>query len=143
MAKSLNRWQGIGRLTRDPESRSMPDGSPISQFTIACDDDYKDRNGQKVDAPEFIPIVAYGKVAEICNKFLSKGKQVFVEGKFTTRKWDENGTARYMTEIKLENMQMLGSRDDGAGRGQAPAPAAAAPVGRRPAQPTLDDDIPF
>lgn len=148
MAKSLNRCSFIGRLVRDPEQRFLPDQTEVTSFTIACDDDIKDRtSGQMVERSEFIPISGVGNVARIANQYLKKGKPVYVEGKFTTRKWDDaNGKTQYRVEIKLENMQMLGSgRDDNV----SPPPASQAPAGQRPrpaAPPSArdyEDDIPF
>lgn len=150
MAKSLNRCTFIGRLVRDPEPRFMQDGTTTSSFTIAVDDDKKDRNtGTSRDHAEFVPLSVIGRLAEICNQYLKKGKQIYAEGKFVTRKYtDRSGAEKYITEVQLENMQMLGSRDDSAGGSQQ---ASAPPQQRqRPtppagggAPPQMDDDIPF
>lgn len=109
---SVNKWIGIGNLTRDPELRQAGD-TPVCNFSIACNERYKDRNGQQQEKTEFVNIVAWRQLAEICGKYLHKGKQVYVEGKLTTRKWqDKDGKDKYTTEVVLSEMQMLGSRDD-------------------------------
>jgi single-strand DNA-binding protein len=155
MAKSLNRCTFIGRLTRDTEMRYMPDGTAVAKFSIAVQDDYKDKSGQKVERAEFVPIVAYGKLAEICGQYLTKGKEVYVDGMFTTRKWSDNdGKDRWTTEVKLENMQMLGGKGDGGqsegapaprqqGSGRPAAPAARPAPRQAPNFSDMDDDIPF
>lgn len=156
MAKDLNRVTAIGNVVRDPEMRYMPDGTATCKITIACNDDYKDKNtGEKKEVAEFIPFTVFGKLAEICGQYLTKGKKIYAEGKFTTRKWtDKDGVDRYTTEVKMENMQMLGGRGEGGGssggnegggyRGQPghqPAPTRS----NRPAPnySDMDDDIPF
>lgn len=115
MAKSLNRCTFIGRLTRDPEARFMPDGTATSKFSLAVNDDKKDKHtGTTRDHAEFINFTVIGKLAEICNQFLKKGKEIYAEGKMVTRKYtDSGGIDRWATEIQLESMQMLGGRDDG------------------------------
>lgn len=137
MAKSLNRCTFIGNLVRDPVARTLADGTPCSSFTIAVQDDYK-KDGQKVEQAEFVPLSVVGKLAEICNQYLKKGKAVYVEGKFVVRKYQKDGGDKFITEVKLENMQMLGGRDDSSD--------AARPPGRRPPSgppSNFDDEIPF
>jgi single-strand DNA-binding protein len=120
---SVNKWIGIGNLTRDPELRLAGD-TPVCNFSIACNERYKDRNGQQQEKVEFVNIVAWRGLAEVCSRFLHKGKQVYVEGKLTTRKWqDKDGQDKYTTEVVIYDMQMLGSRDDGQ-REQRPAQQA-------------------
>lgn len=156
MSKSLNKCIVIGRLVRDPESRAMPDGTATTSFTLAVDDDYKGKDGTKVERAEFVPIEGTGKVAEICNTYLVKGKQVMIEGMFSTRSWDKDGEKRYKSVIKIENMQMLGSREDGqaaparnekprAGYRNSPGYQPAATGGHHPPQGSAwdDDDIPM
>ena len=155
MARDLNRWEGIGRLGQDPETRYMPDGTATVSITLACGDDYKDKNtGQVVERTQWVRCTAFGKLAEIIGQYAHKGKQVFASGKFTTRKWqDKDGQDRYTTEIRLQDFQLLGSKDDGQGRGsqrsdngysQPPRDQAPPPTSRPP--PSFDDlgdDIPF
>ena len=112
MSKDLNYCSFIGRLGKDPECRSMPNGNQVANFSIACSDDYKDKQGQKVDQTNWISIVAFGKLAEIIGQYVAKGSKVFVSGKQVTRKWqDQSGNDRYSTEIVINEMQMLDSKD--------------------------------
>jgi single-strand DNA-binding protein len=144
---NLNQCNFIGSLGKDPEQRFFPDGTAVCNFSIAVNETWKDKNGDKQERVTWIPIQATHKLAEICSQYLKKGSSVFVSGKFTTRKWqDKDGQDRYTTEIRADAMQMLGSKQDGGERSSAPArPAAqrqaAAPVGS--GFDDMDDDIPF
>jgi single-strand DNA-binding protein len=109
MSKDLNRCEFIGRLGRDTESRFMPNGNQIVTFSLACGDDYKDKNGQKVEQTEWVNMVCYGKTAEIAEKYLKKGSKIFAEGRFKTSKWDKDDVTQYKTEIVLNSFQMLDS----------------------------------
>lgn len=115
MSKDLNKCCFIGRLGKDPETRYSQGGVAFTSFSIACGDDYTDKqSNQKVEQTDWVPVVASGRQAEICGEYLRKGSQVYVEGKFKTRKWqDQSGQDRYTTEIKLTQMQMLGGKQDG------------------------------
>jgi len=118
---NLNKVLLIGNLTRDPESKTLPNGRPISNFSIATNRTWTNQEtGEKQKQAEFHNIVAFGKLADICNQYLTKGKLVYLEGRLQTRSWeDQNGTKRYRTEIILENMQM--GPKFGAGAGEYPA----------------------
>lgn len=118
MSKDLNKCCFIGRLGKDPETRYSPSGTAFTSFTIACGDDYTDKqSNQKVEQTDWVPVVAAGRQAEICGEYLRKGSQVYIEGKFKTRKWqDQSGQDRYTTEVKLTQMQMLGGKQDGQGQ---------------------------
>lgn len=108
MANDLNQCNFIGRLGKDPDARFMPSGEAVSNFNIACDWKGKDSEGV-----EWVRISAFGKLAEICNEYLKKGSQVFISGKFKTRKFtDKDGQERYSTEIVADRMQMLGGKQD-------------------------------
>jgi single-strand DNA-binding protein len=131
----INRATLIGNLGRDPETRYTQSGTAVGNFSIACSEKWKDKNsGEWKERTEWINIVAWGKLAEICGEYLSKGSQVYIEGRIQTRKWqDKEGTDRYTTEIVASEMKMLGGKkaerrenEDYAG----PPPAD-------------DDDIPF
>ena len=117
MARDLNKWQGIGRIGQDLELKFIPSGSAVLNFSLACGDDYKDKQGQKVEKTEWINCVAFGKSAELIDQYCSKGSQLFVEGKFTTRKWQdkESGKDRYSSEINVNNFQFLGGKSDNSG----------------------------
>jgi single-strand DNA-binding protein len=126
----------------------MPDGKAVCNFSIATTDKWDDKaSGEKKEATEWHRINAFGKLAEICSQYLKKGSQVYIEGSLRTRKWqDKDGQDRYTTEIRADQMKMLGGGDRQAG-GSAPAPAAApAPSVKKPANNPfgdMDDDIPF
>jgi single-strand DNA-binding protein len=109
---SLNKAMLIGNLGKDPEVRAVPSGVKVANFSIATTESYTDRNsGQKVEKTQWHNIVMWRGLAEVAEKYLRKGSQVFVEGRIETRSWDDqNGQKRYMTEIIADNMVMLGGR---------------------------------
>jgi single-strand DNA-binding protein len=116
---SVNKVILVGRLGKDPELRYTPSGTAVVTFTLATDERYKDKEGNQQSKTEWHNIVAWRQLAEICGKFLHKGKQVYIEGKIQTRSYDDrDGNKRYITEIVTDQMQMLGSREDSQGGGQ-------------------------
>ena len=143
---SVNKVIIVGNLGRDPEMRTFPSGDQVANVTIATTDKWKDKQtGEMKEATEWHRVVFNGRLAEIAGQYLRKGSQVYVEGTLRTRKWtDQNGVEKYSTEIRADQMQMLGSRqgmggpqggghDDGGyggGEEQAPrrAPAPRAPM---------------
>lgn len=139
----------IGNLGRDPEVRTTPNGQTVASFTLATSRRWKDKEGQRQEQTEWHNIVVWGRQAETAGQYLTKGKQVFVEGRLQTRSWEDrtSGEKRYKTEVVCENFQMLGGRGDsgGASRGGEQAHA-------EPEDPHFqggggggmdDDDIPF
>lgn len=114
---SLNKVMLIGRLGKDPETRYMPSGDAICNFSIATSEVWKDKNtGEKKESTEWHNIVAFNKLAEIAKTYLRKGSLVFVEGKIKTEKWtDQNNVQRYTTKIQISELKMLGSKADSAG----------------------------
>ncbi|MEO7885962.1 single-stranded DNA-binding protein [Polaromonas sp.] len=164
---SVNKVIVVGNLGRDPEMRTFPSGDQVANVTIATTDKWKDKqSGEMKEATEWHRVVFNGRLAEIVGQYLRKGSQVYVEGSLRTRKWtDKDGQEKFTTEIRADQMQMLGSRqgmggpggDDGGGGGyEAPrqsaparAPAAAAPRQAPAASKAasgfddMDDDIPF
>ena len=115
MAKTLNKVLLIGRLGKNPEIRYTPDGLAIANFSLATDEGYKGKDGNYQSNTEWHRIVAFGKLAEICGEYLTKGKQVYIEGRIQTRSWnDQNGDKKYSTEIIANNLIMLDSRQDSA-----------------------------
>lgn len=113
MANGINKFIGIGNLTRDPETRYATSGQAITSFDIAINENWKDKEGQRQEKTEYIKVVTFGKLAEICGEYLHCGKQVYVEGKLQTRKWeDKDGNNRWTTEIVVNQMQMLGNKSD-------------------------------
>jgi len=134
--KSLNKVQLIGHLGKDPESRALPDGRAVCNFTVATSETWKDKaSGEKKEKTEWHRVSAFGKLAEICGEYLKKGSQVYIDGKLSTRKWqDKDGANRYTTEITADSMIMLGGRPE--------KPAEKKPAADQPA-PFDDRDIPF
>jgi single-strand DNA-binding protein len=137
----INKAILVGRLGADPEVRYTPDGAMVTNFRIATDEQWKDKNGEKVQKTEWHKIVTFGKLAEICGKYLVKGKLVFVEGRIQTRTWDDKeGVKRYTTEIVASNMQMLdskGQRGPDASSEEPPLPHPGVDG------PSPEDDVPF
>lgn len=138
----INKVILVGHLGQDPEVRSMPSGQPVTSFRMATNRKWTDRDGNKQEQTEWHSIVCFGRQAEIAGQYLTKGKQVFVEGRLQTRSWEdkETGKKMYRTEIVCNNFQMLGGRSGYESAPQAPAEFAAEPDMN--AGPT-DDDIPF
>ena len=130
MAGSVNKVILIGRLGRDPELKFTPSGAPVAKFSLATDESFKDRSGEQQKRTEWHNIVAWNKLAEICGQYLTKGKQVYIEGSIRSRQWqDQSGNKRTTYEIIAQRMQMLGSRADSeratsATAGQSPEAAA-------------------
>ena len=107
----LNQCNFIGRLGKDPEVRYTSGGDTVCNFSLACGEKYKDKNGNSQEKTEWINIVIWGKLAEIAVTYLKKGSLAYISGKFSTRKWtDKNGTERYTTEIIAREMKMLDPR---------------------------------
>jgi len=156
----INKAIVVGRLGRDPEVRYTPDGTAVANFSVATSQEWRDKNtGEKKELTEWHRIVAFRRLAEICGEYLSKGRQVYVEGRLQTRSWEKDGVTRYTTEIVANDVQFLGgrdSRDDRSGGFDAsrsveetygPIPGGGAGFGGgggfdEPG-PGGDDDIPF
>jgi single-strand DNA-binding protein len=149
MAKSVNKVILVGRLGRDPELKYTASGVPFCRFSMATDDVWNDKgSGERQERTEWHNIVAWDRLAEICNQYLTKGRLVYIEGSLQTREWDDQeGNKRKTTEIRARDMVMLGSSGENTGSGQRrPVVADAAAVGAPAAQGTstiTDDDIPF
>ncbi len=108
----------IGRLGTDPEVRYTSNGGAVANFNVATNESWTDKAGQKQEKTEWHRIVVWGKLAELCGQYLSKGRQIFVEGKLQTRDWqDKEGQKRYTTEIVAQSVQFLGGPGDRAGAG--------------------------
>jgi single-strand DNA-binding protein len=130
----------IGRLGKDPEVRYTPDGAMVTNFNLATDEQWKDKNGEKVQKTEWHRIVTFGKLAEICGNYLVKGKLIFVEGRIQTRSWeDKEGVKRYTTEIVANNMQMLDSK----GQNKADESSSDSMSSNSASSSTPMDDVPF
>lgn len=161
MAKSLNRAQLIGNLTRDPELRYTPNGNAVCTFGVATNRTWTTDSGEKKEEADFHNIVAWGKLAEICSKYLVKGRKVFVQGRLSTRSWTgQDGQQKSRTEIIIDDMIILDnkgagpahdvpqqassgseaaaeSEDQGQGSRKVPAPSSSGDEEVSP------DDIPF
>jgi len=136
----LNQVQIIGHLGRDPETRYLPSGDAVCNFSIATTEKWKDKaTGEAKEHTEWHRVGAFGKLAEICGQYLKKGSLAFVQGKIQTRKYtDKDGVEKFSTEIKADQMRMLGGKPEG----QEPRPTAMTPS---PSNPAFDDgdDIAF
>lgn len=164
---SVNKVILVGNLGKDPETRYAPSGDAFCTITVATTDTWKDKaTGEKREATEWHRVVFNGRLAEIAGQYLKKGRPVYIEGSLRTRKWtNKEGVDQYTTEIRADQMQMLGSREgmgDNGGRGAddynqaapSPSPAPRARPAQAPAAPSqpspaaggfgdFDDDIPF
>jgi single-strand DNA-binding protein len=170
---SVNKVIIVGNLGKDPETRYAPSGDAICNITVATTDSWKDKaTGEKKEMTEWHRVAFFGRLAEIAGQYLRKGSAVYVEGSLRTRKWqDKDGNDRYTTEIRADQMQMLGSRQGGGGGGEGygggsggsgggddfDSPPRQAPAPRAPQKPApqsapassaggfggMDDDIPF
>ncbi len=151
---SINKVVLIGNLGRDPEVRYMPSGEQITNITVATTDRWRDKaTGEQKEATEWHRVAFFGKLAEIAGQYLTKGSQVYIEGKLRTRKYtDKDGIDRYQTDVIADVMQMLGSKQDGSTQpagtkqpAQRNSYEEAKQTGRRnnPPANAPDDDIPF
>ena len=125
MAANLNKVLLIGNLTRDPELRYIPSGSAVATFTVAVNRVYKDQAGEKKEQTSFIRVVVWGRRAEVCGEYLSKGSPVFVEGRLQSRDWQtQDGQKRNTVEVIADNIQFLrGANSKGAqGKQETPPP---------------------
>jgi single-strand DNA-binding protein len=147
---SLNKVMLIGRLGQDPELKYTPSGAAVCNFSIATSESWTDKSGQKQEKTEWHRVVVWGKLAELCNQYLGKGRQAFVEGKLQTRSWDDKeGQKRYTTEIMANTVQFLDSKQAAAGsmgveKQSSASEAASAPAYNLEANDQFaSDDIPF
>lgn len=136
---SLNQCSFIGRLGQDVEMRYTKDGKAVASLSIACSESWKDKNtGEKVEKTEWINISAFGKLAEIMEKYLTKGSQVYISGKMKTDKYEKDGITKYSTKIVAREMVMLGGKDS-----QEANKAAMNESEKPQVDPDFDDDLPF
>ncbi len=144
---NLNKAMLIGRLGADPEVRYTQNNTAVATLSVATSDRYKDSNGEWQETTEWHRVVAWGRLAEICQQYTNKGSQIYVEGPIQTRSWeDREGQKRYTTEIKAQVIQLLDNREGGQGTNtsagrdtQRPEPAASS----APASFDDHDDLPF
>ncbi len=136
----INKVILIGNLGADPEVRYAQSGTPVANFRIATTESWRKADGEREELTEWHRIVAFGKLAEICGQYLSKGMRVYIEGRLQTRKWeDRDGNQRFTTEIVAREMKMLSPRSGGGGGGGGQA----SPPEEPPFPEPVDDDVPF
>lgn len=154
--KSINKVILIGNLGKDPEVKYTPQGTPVAKFSLATNDRYKDKDGNWQDRTEWHNITAWARTAEIAGQYLKKGNKVYIEGSLRTHSWDDkqSGQKKYMTEINVNDLVLLGGRGEGGGDSAGSSRSASssnhfdqsvpeaehAPAGSGP---ITDEDIPF
>jgi len=162
---SVNKVILVGRLGQNPEVRYTPSGAAVTNFSVATNESWTDKAGAKQEKVEWHKVVVWGKLAELCNQYLAKGRQVYLEGRMQTREWkDKDGQTKYTTEVNAQTVQFLGGNAQaGAGQGSERSQSAqgdmgiGAPggnygagngggmgMGSGPSEPSFtEDDIPF
>lgn len=130
----LNRCEFIGNVGKPPEVRFV-NGNAVADFSVACNEKWKDKNGNPQERTEWVRVTAWGKLAEVCGQYLEKGRQVYVAGRMQTDEYEKDGVKRYSTKIVADTMKMLGKKGDHGGGAQSEQ----APVGGPPD----DADLPF
>jgi single-strand DNA-binding protein len=141
MSRGLNKVQIIGHLGRDPEMRYTPSGRPVTTFTVAVSRSWNTVDGERHSETEWFNIVAWGNLAEICKQYLTKGQQVYIEGRLQTRRWDDKqGTKHTSVEVVANEMMMLSERNERSehtNQGQQPADMPPDEIA------TNEDEFPF
>ncbi|OGL87757.1 single-stranded DNA-binding protein [Candidatus Uhrbacteria bacterium RIFCSPLOWO2_02_FULL_49_11] len=142
---NLNKALLIGNLTRDPEARTTPDGTPVTTFSVATNLRWTDPSGNRQEKVEYHNIVAWRKLAEICGQYLRKGSKVYVEGRIQTRQWeDQQKQKRYRTEIVAENLIMLDRQNAPSNAAPAASPLEDQTPAAAPQEPVINvEEIPF
>ena len=146
---SLNRVLLIGNLTKDPELRYTPSGTPVASLRLAVNSSFKGQDGQRKEETCFVTVVVWSKQAEICNQYLKKGRPVFVEGRLLYRSWEAEGKTRSTMEVRADRVQFLGAPPGAGGGGRAPAEESgdAPPAPSQDPEPVAesgsDADVPF
>lgn len=129
---SVNKVIIIGNLCQDPEVRFTGSGQAVSNFTVACNDTWTDKAGQRQERTEFVRAVAWGKTAELAGKYLQKGRQVYIEGRLQTREWtDKENRKQWTTEVVVEKLVFLGSKGDASGRDERSSSQSQSSGGQR------------
>lgn len=140
----INKVILIGRLGADPEVKTVTGGNNVARLSVATSENWTDREGQKQERTEWHRIVVWGKLAELCGKYLSKGRQVYVEGRLQTRSWeDQQGQKKYSTEIVANTVQFLGPNQPQANQNHGDQDFGAQNFGPEPAFDNSADEIPF
>ena len=140
---SVNKCIFIGNLTKDPEVKYLPNGEAVANVSIACNEQWKNKAGEKQDSVEFVNLVFYKRLAEIAGEYLRKGASIYVDGKMKTRKWEKDGVTRYATEIVVNEMTMLGGKSQGDSQESKPEAKPNRDAFKDAAAGDFDSDIPF
>lgn len=144
MANGVNKVILIGRLGSDPEMRHFDSGTALARFSVATTESFRDRDGNKQDRTEWHNIVIWGKLAEIADKYLKKGDQVYLEGSLRTRSYEKDGVTKYVTEVNVRDMTMLGGKPGGAAPAASQQTEMASPQTQESqGAPDPEDDLPF
>lgn len=147
MARNLNKCCFIGNVGKQPESRFTPAGVAVTSLSLAVGDDYKDKQGNKVEQTDWIPVTFFGRQAEIVNEWVKSGSKLYIEGKFKTEKYQsKDGTDRYSTKIHATYMEMLGSANGTNPSAQGSSSGHAGGQHSQSGEPNMDDwdsEIPF
>ena len=153
--RSVNKVILVGRLGKDPEVKYTPSGTPVAKFSLATNDRFKDKDGNWQDRTEWHNITAWARTAEVVGEYLKKGAQVYIEGSLRTHSWDDKqtGQKKYMTEINVNDLIMLGGKTEGGVSGDFSGSRSASGGNNfdqrtpeqepAPAGPITDEDIPF
>lgn len=148
---SVNKVILIGNLGKDPEFKYTPGGQAVATFSLATTERFADKGGQRQERTEWHNIVAWGKLAELSNQYLKKGRSVYIEGRITTRSWDDkDGVKKYKTEIVANTLQFIGGPSSGANNSPDPEFSQSAPSYDAPsnhggghADSMVEEDLPF
>ncbi len=144
--RGVNKVILIGNLGRDPEIRYTKDGTAVANLNLATSDSWSDANGQRQERTEWHRVVAFGRLAEIAKEYLGKGRQIYIEGRLQTRSWDDKqGNKRYTTEVKADQMVMLGGRGGDSTTPRDDAPSESAGSSNFAPEPfkATEEDVPF
>lgn len=131
----VNKWIGIGRVGKTPETRYLADGTAVCNFSLACTEKHKDKQGNAKEETFWASCVAWSRLAEIIQEYVDKGSLLYVEGKLKQRSWNKDGVKRYATDVVISEMKMLSPKSGGHGGGQEQDPL--------PDQPEMGSDCPF
>ena len=137
----LNKWVGIGRLTKDPEIKYLSSGGAVVNFSMATSEKWKDKNGEKQESTEYHNIVSFGKQAEIISEYLSKGSLVYIEGRLKTETYEKDGIKRYSTKIIVSDIKFLDTKKKASGDEPDPRERNKSDYGKPVEHP--EDDLPF
>ncbi len=144
---SVNKVILVGNLGRDAELRYTPGGAAVATLNMATTEIWNDKQGQRQEKTEWHRVILWGKQAESLQEYLTKGKQIYVEGRLQTREWEKDGVKRYTTEVKADRITLLGGGGGGGGRSGGFAggerPSGGRSTEEPPMEPITDDDIPF